>query len=274
MLQITLWALLYLVLLLVIGASTRRVRHRAWFKLVFLPGTILAGSLKGLAALLCLGSIRGFGLFRDREAFVKVREGRLPYLPGGLCLAATHALLFALWLLGAGRLAEAGLLAPGRVRLPDLYPYDILDGVVAVDASTYLAGLRKWLAANRSRPLAAGAFFYLGLSVFASLGISGREARRGAVVLAGAGLLAHLAAWFGLGFRFLGRGWWAAFFYGSRWWELFSLFFTVAALAAGVLLLIKAAGACVPRRPSGGSPRPPRAAGKKPKARAVAKAKG
>jgi hypothetical protein len=47
----------------------------------------------------------------------------------------------------------------------------------------------------------------------------------------------YLGNWFGVGFPFLSRGWWARRYYFSDWWALFSLFLTLAGLSLCLFLI-------------------------------------
>jgi hypothetical protein len=240
MLHLIVWVAVYTLIVWLLGSAVRSWRHRHWFKVLFLPGTLVAALVQSISALLCLGSVKEVHFFRDGKPFLEFDRSRIAYVGGGLFVLLAHGLFFTVFLLAVTQMEAEGLLDAHAISLPDLYPYEMIEGDVDVSVRPYLEGSRDWLAASRDRPLVMLGFFYCAFALFASMSISGLEWRRGAFILVALGGVTWLSAFLGVSFSLFSRGWWMGWFQFPDWWELFSLFVTLSALTlvtVGVLRL-------------------------------------
>jgi hypothetical protein len=238
MLHIVAWAALYSLILVLIGWVTRSWRDRTCFKLIFLPGTAVGALIKRIASLISLGSAGTIQFVQDREPYFKPGASRVSFLTGGLFLILTHGMLYVLFAVVMNLLDARGVLAAYEVSLPNLYPYDIAEGYIEIAVAPYFQDLGAWTDGLMERPLLLAMVVYADLSIFASMGITGLEWRRGGILLFACGSLVYAASWYGVGVGFLTRGWWASIFHVPTWWAMFSLFITFATLALCSLVAI------------------------------------
>jgi len=241
--QLLIWGAIYLGALWALGRTVRPWCSTSWYKLAFLPGTLIAAALDTAATLLCTGRVKRWNFFRNGKSFVETDNSRLPHLAGGLCVLWNHVACFVLYAALAGALAERGHPCAAAAQLPHISPSELLAGELGELATTpYLFDVGAWMRDTATRPLDAALLLYFALAAFASLPLSGAQWRSSALTLGAFATAAATADWFGVGVRLFSRGWWASWFYGDTWWSTFSSFLTLAfgtlIIAVGLRLLL------------------------------------
>ncbi len=266
MLHLVAWVAIYTLVLWAVGGLIKPWRDRTWFKMLFLPGTLVAALIQSISALLCFGSVKEVHFFRDGKPFLEFDKSRIPYLGGGLFVLLSHAVLFTGFFFAASQLETAGLVDAHAVVLPNLSPLDLLEGEVELSAGPYFESVVAWMQTLVDQPVSSAIFVYAVLSLFASMSMAGAEWRRGAVVLSAIGFVCYAGVWLGVGFSFFSRGWRASWSVFPEWWEVFSLFVTLAALTFVFFVGAKMALACCARAskpPKGDGPKAKGKEGKK-----------
>ena len=238
MLHLTIWMAVYTLVLLSMGSLTRSCRERTWLKLALMPGVLLHALVQSVAGWLCLGCPGRVHLVRDREPHYEPASSGMPYLSGGLFLLVSSGLLFGVFACTVAILVREAVLPPNTVELPNLYPYQLVEGDVRLSLKPFVMSLHEWLGRTREHPATFAATLYGGLCLFVPAGISGKVWRRGAVVLLAVGTCVYVGAWLGVGFGLFSRGWWASFLYFPRWWRIFSLFFALSLISLLVILAV------------------------------------
>jgi hypothetical protein len=239
MLQTVIWIGLYTLVLLGVGCVVGSWAERTWFKLLLLPGTLLGAAIQAASAVVCVGSIKAVHFFRDHKPFLEIEQSRLPYFGGGLRVLVAHLFLFTVFLLLISEAEAVAKVDTHALHLPDFCAEDLLAGEADIEAGPYLCETRDWVGGLSRRPVVALVILYLAVALFSSLKMTGREWRCGALALLAVGSIVYIGGWFGVGFRTFSRGWWAGWFYFPQWWELFSLFLTLAVLSLCFLTLAR-----------------------------------
>ena len=240
------WLAAYAAILFAMGRLAGGLRRRRWFKLAFFPGTLLAALVQAVPARLCVSP--GFEVSpaaEGRPAFAFKEDARIPCLGGALFLLLSQGLLYVVWLVLAGRLELAGRLDACGLNLPACHFAEVVQGQARVSFGDYLGNLQAVLGATAVHPLLSACVLYVALGTLASLRLDGKESLWALVVLSLLAGAAHLGESFGIGFSFLSRGWWAQVYYASRWWNLFSMFVTLAGISLGALLILRLLDLCV-----------------------------
>ena len=191
---------------------------------------MLAAVIQAFSALVSVGAIKKVHYFEDGKPFIELDLRRLPYLGGGLCVLLTHLLLFAVFFQVASTSAAIAEVNAHAFHLPEVGTEELLAGELAIDAGTYLSEARDWFGAVSRRPVLGLLILYISAALFAPLKLTVREWLSGAFALLLLGCVVYIAAGFGVGFRAFSRGWWATMYYFPEWWEIFSLFVTLALL--------------------------------------------
>lgn len=235
MLGLVAWLAVYVLLLWLLGMAADPWRSRRWFKAFFLPGTLLAIGLQQLAARACVGTRYKTSAFREGPCFSFDRTAQVPWLAGALFVVLSHVLLYSVFLLIAVRLDAAGWWNAGLVSLPGIEAEDALAGRIEIDLQGYIHGLEALGRQAARRPWTHLFVSWLLAGLFVSLPFTGQHCRWSLTALAILGGLTWLVHWFGVGFPFLSRGWWAGIFVFPDWWALFSLYFTGLLLTLCVL---------------------------------------
>jgi hypothetical protein len=230
MIHILAWFAVYILILYWLGRVLAPWRERSWFKIAFLPGAMLAAVLQTASGLLCLGATCKISPVADRRPTFGLEGGKVPCLAGALFVLLSHFLFYVVFLIFVSQLEGRGLLNAHVVSLPNLYPYQVMEGHIEVNLRGYLSGLNYLIAGAFARPLPFLLVLYLAAGAFSCLRVSGRECRWGAIVLLVLGGILYSAEWFGVGFPFMSRGWWAGLFRFPGWWVLFSYYITMAGL--------------------------------------------
>ncbi len=236
MLQILSWLLVYTLIQVALGWAVRPLRDRSWFKVLCLPGTLLAASIQSASAFLSVATNFRFSPFRDGEPAFELERDRVPCLSGALFVLLTHAALYVLYLILAAELESAALLDIHSVRLPGL---SLPEARLEAGFAEYLRGLWTWIQGPARQAPAACIVFYFSAASFASLRVSRRETFWALVMFCLVGGATYLGNWFGVDFPFLSRGWWARRYYFSDWWAVFSLYLTLAWLSLCAFLVFR-----------------------------------
>lgn len=224
MLSLVTWLAVYTLILYVIGQVVDPWKDRTFFKILFLPGTVLAMILLKLVAILCLGNRCSLSPIGDRCPTFEVDESNVPPLAGVLFILISHALLFVIFLGSATRLEGAGKLDAHVVTLPNLPTRAAMKGYFHVDARGYVRGMSQLGSRWLRDPLPASALLWVLAGGLASFTLSGRETRWAIIVFLTLGALIYIAGWFNLPLPFPGQGSWA----------LFSFYMTFTLLSLGL----------------------------------------
>ena len=168
---------MYVVVFNLLGLMVRPWRERTWFKVLFLPGTILAVALQGTAALLCVGVRCKAAPVKDREPSFRFENGRVPCFAGALFVLVSHFLLYAVFLLGVTQLESKGWMRADLVALPSRDASELLAGYIEVDFRGFLAGFRELLEFARANLLVSLGTLYVVAGGFVSLTFSVRYCR-------------------------------------------------------------------------------------------------
>ncbi len=264
------WLAVYSGLLFGLNRAVGPFRERRWFKVLFFPGTLLAALVQAVPARLCVAPSFEVSLLGEGRPAFDFKEGRVPCLGGALFLLLSQALLYTIWLILAGELDLVACLDAGGLNLPAFHLRDFLQGRSGIRSGDYFERLGIVLRVSALHPLIALPVLYLALGTFASLRLDGKESLWALVVLSFLAALAEVGESFGVGFSFLGRGWWARALYSSQWWAAFSLYLTLAGLCLGAYLFLRLLleGAGLARGLFPGKRRRPRKAGDRARARA------
>ena len=230
MLHLIVWVVIYTVIVWLLGNSVRAWRDRFWFKVLFLPGTLLTALLQVVSGFLCLGAVKEVSFFRDGKPFLEFDRSRIAFVGGGLHVLLVHGLFFAIFFFVSTRMETGGLLDAHAVSLPNLYPYEVIEGEVEVSVGPYLVATGNWLGSSRDRPFVMLGFLYAAFALFVSMSISGAEWRRGAFILVLLGAITWVCSLFGVNFGLFSRGWWMGWSHFPDWWAVFSLFVTLSVL--------------------------------------------
>lgn len=238
MLHVICWATIYAVVLWGIGITTKPWQKSAAFKLIFFPGSVVAAALHTIASLPCFGTLGrvSFSDGKPLHTFERPGDPKVPALvPVGVFLIATQLGVYILFLTCASHLYELEVLPRRTVVLPDLYPHDLLEGRLEVDASDVRLDLGPWLDALSAQPILFIAMSYGIVSLFASMSVSLGVLVRAKAVLFVLGAFAWVSGWLGAGFGWFTKGWWVRLLYVPDWWTDFSLFFALSVGTLGVL---------------------------------------
>lgn len=226
MLHLITWLAIYFLLLFGLGRVIRDWRDRTWFKVLFLPGTLIAVLPQAVASLLCLGGACRVSPIGDRRPTFGVDDfSRIPSFAGALFVLLSHLLFYVLFLVGVILLQSGGHLNAQLVSLPTLYPEQALEGNIQVNLKGYLEGLNALWGYALSNPAPVLCVLYASAGAFSCLRLWGREFHWGLVVVVILGGLLYVAGRFGVGLPFR-----ANLYYIPRWWVLFSFYFTMALL--------------------------------------------
>jgi hypothetical protein len=234
------WLAVYAAILFAMSRLAGGLRRRRWFKLAFLPGTLLAALVQAVPARLCVSP--GFEVSpaaEGRPAFAFKDDARVPCLGGALFLLLSQCVLYLAWSFAAGQLELPGRLDACGLSLPACHFAEVVQGQARVSFRDYFGNLEAVIGAAAVHPLLAACVLYAAVGTLASLRLDGKESLWALVILALFAGAAQLAENFGIGFSFLSRGWWARVYYASRWWNLFSMFVTLAGLSLGALSVIR-----------------------------------
>lgn len=273
MLALASWLLIYGLLVVTVGVAVGPWRTRAWFKVTFLPGVLLALTFQKISAVLWMESPCRISALRDRAPPLTIAPGRVPCLSGAGFVTASHGLLFVVSVVVLSRLGSMGCLpSDPELALPDIPAHSLLAGDLGEDPGLgrYGGELARLASALQMRStVAAVLFLWVFAGAIATLAPVGRQVRWGLYTVAASLAAGYVLDWFGIGFPFLTRGWWAEIFYFDRWWRLVSLHVTaVVACAAGFgtlrvlaettwLLLPRAEEPDAPAAPAGEEPEAP-----------------
>ncbi len=237
MLDIFAWLLVYILILFGVNRAVEPWRDRLWFKIAFFPGTLLAVLVQAVGALLCVGSASRVNLFGDRRPAFAFEKERVPCLAGALFLIVSQTIFYAIYLYAATTAESWGYLYTAWTSLPSLYPAEAIEGYIFFDFRGYRLGVKCLWGDAWGRPLGYGILFHAAAGAFAQLRMGRREWSWAAIALGFFGAIASIMDWFGIGFPFLSRGWWASIFHFPNWWAAFSLFVTLAGFSLAAFSL-------------------------------------
>ncbi len=231
MLDIVAWLVVYALILFGVNWAAEPWRDRLWFKILFLPGTLLAVLVQVAGALLCVGSASRVNLFGDRRPAFAFEKERVPCLAGALFVVVSQTILYTIYLYAATTAESWGHIYTAWLSLPSLYPAEAMEGYIFLDFRGYRQGLKYLWGDAWGRPLAYGILFHIAAGAFAQVRMGRREWSWAAIALGVLGVIASIMDWFGIGFPFLSRGWWASIFHFPNWWAAFSLFVSLAGVS-------------------------------------------
>jgi hypothetical protein len=237
MLILVSWLAVYTLILLILNWVLRPVQDRIWFKVLFLPGTLIAIATQTIAGILTIGqAFRAFPIQDGKLAF-EFRKDRLPCLAGTLFILLAHLFIFLLFFGGMLYLDSADLYRPDAVNLPDLYPGALFSGWVYWDFREYLWGLERLINTALRSPLIPLICLYLVAGTLASMRVASRESIFALILVLLLSGSAYVGEWLGVSFALLSRGWWARAFNFPYWWAIFSFFMTLSAATLLILLV-------------------------------------
>jgi hypothetical protein len=235
---LNIWLVIYVLALGAVGWGLRPWYRRRWFKLLFLPGTLLGALLQALAALLCVHPIKKVHGFKDGQPFVELGLPRIPTLGAALFVVVTQTALFVLFLLSTLELEAAGLFKGNGLALPTL-GNEASAATLGAAANTYFSATLGWLGQAKQQPLVTLLLLYIFGSTFGALRLCRRQWQSALLGLVALWAITFVGGWFGVGVRTFSRGWWAAWLYVPEWWERFSVFLTLGFVALGGITTIR-----------------------------------
>ncbi len=229
MLHILAWLAVFTVILFALGEAIRPFRTRYWFKLLFLPGVLLAIVVQGLAAKLCVEARFKASPLREGEAAFFMQKSDLPPLVGASFVLVSHTLIFALFV-GMVTLFESGsALDPDEFPLPSLYPSHMSSDGDPLSISEIDSVFARWTG-GKVTFVPYFLFLYVAAPVFGNLRLRSREYVAAGLLLVVL-VVVHFGDFLGLGFSFVSRGWVARLFVFPPWWGAFSLYVMTAMVA-------------------------------------------
>ncbi len=237
MLLLITWIVIYIFIVLALNKVVRPAQNRAWFKILFFPGTLLAAAVQAVAARLCVGSAYRISLIRDGKAAFEFEKKRLPLLSGALFLLVAHLIIYLLYMSGALFLDSRGVPGIYSISLPNLYPQELFRGVIYFDFREYLSSLQALFRNAQGNPLPYAILLYGVAGTLAAMRVAGRESICALILVLLFSCLGYLVEWFGVGFSFWSRGWWAEIFYFPDWWALLSLFVSLVGISLSLFLI-------------------------------------
>ena len=226
MLHILAWLAVLTVILFALGEAIRPFRTRHWFKLLFLPGVLLAIAVQGLAAGLCVEARFKSSPLQEGGAAFFMQKNDLPPLVGASFVLVSHTLIFAFFVGMVTLFDSVSALDSSGVLLPSLYASHMSDGHLPVDGIDDL--FANWLTGDKFVPYFL--LLYITAPVLANLRLRSREYLAAGLLLVALGLV-YFGNVLGLGFPFVSRGWMARLFVFPPWWGTFSLYVMTAMVA-------------------------------------------
>ena len=134
------WLVVYILILMTLREASRPFRNRTWFKVLFLPGTLLAVVVQSVAAYLALSPRVKVSLLGDRKPAFALQSEKLPCLSGALFVLVKHLLFYILVVVGLVQMESRGLLEIRSMALPTLYPQKILTAHIDFNFGDYTEG--------------------------------------------------------------------------------------------------------------------------------------
>lgn len=224
---IVVWLGIYVFLLWALRLVVGTWRDQLWFRCVFAPAMIVTALVLRPLGRLCFGKRSRVRPLESGVRAVAVEGERVPCLAGALWLVLTHLIVYILFISAASQIATFTGLGVDTVVLPEIDVDELFLGRIELDWNDSIEGLQAFAGQGAIPTLGLIAIAWLGASFFCALGPSMDQGIWALLVLVLFGLSSRVARWFGLGFPFLSRGWFAEFFFFPSCWSLFALFCTV-----------------------------------------------